>query len=1831
MALTPSQSRLEDLQAKEKFATENEYDYSNPVQGFLQTWVEDELDLNPEEDRLIPRPGRVTINSTQQFKLTQRDIDAYCAAHPQVCAPASQREEIYNRLASGGTQIPEPQPEQPESQDYVPTKMVPPLPTSGTHKVIINQTSFSAVLRVSPSLGAVALEPLFPEQQLIVLDEAVGPQGAFVEVKTLEGPNRDKRLYTLREFLMPLPQTKKSARINLVRMKSLPNSSSISPRWTDKEVNVPYYDGFDAKYKVSVETEYDSPGEEKITERMTEALRTGLQMILKETGKESSDEVVDKLLLEDYFIFARAEDYFVDSKANFPMRVLVTLPFKYIPPLEDKREEEEFDFSVQFPLNKLLDTIALTASKIKSYGPSIKDFESGGMSVQTFDTEKESKLLEDYYVSLGTLVSQNEVESIKFASPKSSDFIIIGWREGYEASYVALLNQQNNEKIPMRVGFESFKKEQPVEAKRTQELIHKMREAKSFKGMWSDFISTFSTVEPVVVVFDESKKDTNQGLDSEIGPPVKSREQMSRENRYLSDDERRVELYEERKNKSTAVALVGMAAEDFPRTARQVNSLESAYERVLNNVNLPFLISEALACLGDIRGLRGDIRSTLGFLSQIHKIPSAIFPDDLPTDDISAAYVSTLKNTLEGMLSSVLISLVKGILGSLGGACEEPPAEETPSLEDLLNAMGKMEGEFDRDKAASFIDDLFNVLTPVEICELLEGNPSDKTLEIAQSLLRRLYPELGLETKSQIIDFFATLGSFINFQLCRDILDEQVPDTDLKVEDFLCEDLTDPLREELLRNKGGMTEDQIREQLAKDKQRKEQLADQLLSALESGPLSDAFKTPDLFCAKGSNDPGAASFVDESFSLMLRETLEGLFGSIITSFNREGDQFSTNTLEQIEYTDSETGEELFRFEPVPQFKEIIATSIPRFESSGEESESFSLPVISDNVTTAATELRLRVDEISSLLQQVDDVINTAPQQSLPLGEEEFFQRANFSNPSNARELTNAYVGREELEKERSSLIDILAIGGAQGSPTSVDYSFNSSLMNQGKEINQIIVRRSEGSNDVVRVEEDIPGSYLQYFREKGLEISDQSPSKIFANLFRTKFIDFVSAEEMDRIYENARTTVYNSIKNKFLRDISNKVISSPFLKKLTNGGYGIELIDLSPQTENPECDVHLLKVKTLIKDVEGQFDQNFCLDYDSLNDTTGDEKNPMEAAIMEACVRLTARHYLVEMLLKSVFTMSAFDSTADYDKIKFSFIKDMTKLTMLEYSAQYYDDFLIEVHEIIAAPTKEESFVEMLRQEYEVIIEPLQNALLLPKSRPSMVREILQEIIEKTNENLEPKQNSQDVEALRSLIKERIIKIQFESPNMQEHNRFFYNRRRSETQLRRFISYSNRLIDRGVATKEEIMKSTTIVDSISLVEDVSFYSNMDNFSKVEGFSVGENKEQLTSINVDSIHPRFVVPISEVINPVSKFLIEDSTNPVFKDFFVHDALLNQIDVRELTDATEINVFFDFFFPIEKYKATFTIHEIVTLSTNSDIRNAFSITRDELNSLFYTITPEKDDWKKQNPNLSQTSAEDITSIVDLEFGVKDTPCGDLSWNYGLGVNWGKPYKGFNFSFAAKAAKDAALQVFKDYVEQNDPNIKLARALAFLSKLACVNIPTTAFSGSLTLIKPPTQLTLLYNALGLGLYEKKRTRDEEELSELGLEERDPCTGELIRQPVEETQETQEQQEAQNGQAPETPREELQREYDALVQEWTEYKELAQEYVRRINEIEADPSSYDIPENGSQRDPAPFTREAEFAIAGWRNQRDAANQRARELEQEFRSSRFAPLREDSE
>jgi hypothetical protein len=439
-----------------------------------------------------------------------------------------------------------------------------------------------------------------------------------------------------------------------------------------------------------------------------------------------------------------------------------------------------------------------------------------------------------------------------------------------------------------------------------------------------------------------------------------------------------------------------------------------------------------------------------------------------------------------------------------------------------------------------------------------------------------------------------------------------------------------------------MTEDQIKEQLAKDKERKEQLADQLLAALEFGPLADSFKAPDLFCAKDSNKPGAASFVDESFSLMLRETLEGLFGAVSTSFNKEGNEFASTTLEQIQY-ENEEGQQLFRFEPVPQFKSIIESSIP--EQVSDNPASFILPVastpVSNSIAESITSRTIQIENALSLIEEItsgsnvnmtrdefmratdsrlsarraeesnikssiqasieDEAFNESifvivfgAEQRFTATEELEAELARVEARIKALELAQTnFDSREDLRAESEQLVELLNSGPASGMPTQITYE------TVGNELTRIIVERDKGSNDVVIVEQGVPSSYSQYFRANGLE--GDSPSDIFASLVRSKFTNFVQPDDLETIRENTRTTLYSTVKNKFLKDISDRIVSSPYFKKLDKAAHGIELIDLSPQTDNPDCDVHLLKVKTLIKDIEGEFDQDFCLDYDSLDD------------------------------------------------------------------------------------------------------------------------------------------------------------------------------------------------------------------------------------------------------------------------------------------------------------------------------------------------------------------------------------------------------------------------------------------------------------------------------------------------------------------------------------------------------------------------------------------------------------------------------------------------------
>jgi len=118
-------------------------------------------------------------------------------------------------------------------------------------------------------------------------------------------------------------------------------------------------------------------------------------------------------------------------------------------------------------------------------------------------------------------------------------------------------------------------------------------------------------------------------------------------------------------------------------------------------------------------------------------------------------------------------------------------------------------------------------------------------------------------------------------------------------------------------------------------------------------------------------------------------------------------------------------------------------------------------------------------------------------------------------------------------------------------------------------------------------------------------------------------------------------------------------------------------------------------------------------------------------------------------------------------------------------------------------------------------------------------------------------------------------------------------------------------------------------------------------------------------------------------------------------------------------------------------------------------------------------------------------FTKIFDFNNNLYDTPCTDLTFNFGSkGICWGNPFAGMGgfFAMALRMARDAALLEFKKYVERNDPAVKLGNRLSFLSKLACFNVPTSAIAGALNVGLPPwfpiTPIAAVYHALGLGVF---------------------------------------------------------------------------------------------------------------------------------------------------
>ena len=1679
MSITNSQARLTDEKSKTKHAEETGYDYAanTVVQASIQSLVEGNLSF--EEDMrlssVIPRAGK-----NNGVIYTQGDIDAYVAAHPQNSARKSDRLRVSEILEAGGTTIEESQEQIQEERDSRVEDRVheryPQIPVIQTHRCKVSTQVYTDPIieekykfrTVSPGID-----------KIIVIDSFLGAEGKFSYAMT-EGAEDTRPFYIESDKLeksddrdaRPFEETTQPTGGNVQDWLNYPDMVlQEAPQTAEVRISV------------ALDSEVISSTMQKM-ELLRKAYEKGVSKILKDKGKRHDTSYMSNVFQDtSYWDFpAQATELHLDPRPGAKVKALVKVKTRNIIPLDDN--EPEWSWKNTYKTEQFRGQAESLKSKIKSLEENIKGHENQGGSVSTFNASYESNNIEIFTKALEKLATQDEEYSNtgkKLFADKG--VLTLYWDKD---SYLVrcTLTKKSGKVYDFKNKFNEFV---ATTTRRTGIFFNFMETITSndMELPWKDFLETYAQFKEVTIT-PKSAKNPAPTVPSEAeGPKIKTLEEFREENNYYSSAERKEKVATERRSQTdfAGIPVLSPLVPFATRTADIVSKdAEDLYDHFINKVDITKMALDAVKCmipdipLESLKSIKNDYEILEKEFERLKKefkegeLLDFLKPEDIPTDDISEAFFKTLRKSLEGMLAQLITSIIGSLLGVFFDSCGKKDKSQTgtnpPALDNLLSDLQDMmqdlfdAGFVDPDTFRNLMNDLSNLLSLKELCDLLRGHPDQETLDIVKNLLATSYCELGLDTDKEIIDFFIAVSGSMNLSIC----DELGSIIDSLPEDFVCPP-DSSVREGLLKGK-GMSQEEIQDQLERERARNRAAIEQLLG----DSLADR-KGPNLFCTKdedGNITPGELPFMDAQFEYTFETTLSSLFRSTYDSFSEEGMRFAQNLFVEVEEKETrhykisppsvadvtnqdprpegtlEVKALVTKRRPVPHLVKFYNN--PSFGASGAKSLEINIPTQLGNSTDRAMEMLTGgTGGDTAVLQDILSTIKSSqsnttskiivteldyceiqektrkPEPILEPEEEKIdVYKTDGLQVNDCGDNTTPVVKAEELSRLRPPQ-----------RPTA-DIAFD--IENAGDCESQNIIGSSVKIGDKEYIgQREVTSDIISFMEEN---IGSESPKNaetciraIYNKSLKSTAISDAVRELRRSRFNNSSQAVARQIREKIYKilmkrlEVSTYVSSPQIIGEGTSSPYErypLEFINLGP-TSTPECDPHLLKLSQLIEEVKDGMQEAMCLDMDGEDD--GSKLSPLESAMMKACIKATFRHYIIETLTTGILTTTTFvGRSSQISDLKCSYIIDKMRDSLNQYSKSpkaekctspdpfsgnmptYLEDFLEQMESSYGEENdgNDSLMRKIIKEEYEIVSEGLLDALLIEDdSNPNPILFF--------SEGEIPTFEAIFVNGLSILLRVGGSASDLDNP-------FIYFREGGE-------------------------------DFFSLVLDKG--------------TLAENLESAygTYISPDGSH-KCVIPLTE------KFSSDSLT--------VNKALLMT------------------FFSIEDCTSALSIHEMETVSRMDSTIASFGETRDNLFSLFYAITPEKDDWKKQNPALSSVGGSSgLTKLFDFNNNVFDTPCTNFSYNFGNNeLCWGSPLKGMGgfFALSLRMARDAALLEFKKYVERNDPAVKLASRLSFLSKLACVNIPTSAIAAAINLynplLTPLTAMGAAYHALGLGVF---------------------------------------------------------------------------------------------------------------------------------------------------
>ena len=296
-----------------------------------------------------------------------------------------------------------------------------------------------------------------------------------------------------------------------------------------------------------------------------------------------------------------------------------------------------------------------------------------------------------------------------------------------------------------------------------------------------------------------------------------------------------------------------------------------------------------------IKGAAEDVDAALERLKEqkfkLPKIPTMDFPDELPVEDIMGDLVEAIGKALLGVLIQAFVSMITNLLEGLIIECQAAEGMDsfgtqdindgldnatdpnngnavTPEsmdnrLADLLDALGVYpfgntkpltDGLPDLspeeispslneqvDVVRNMLSDLSSILTPYELCLLLQGGASNELITLVIDFLNFRYPPADKSkqwTRMRVKKMFAALGGMIDPEYCEQITN---PIGSIRYTKSICDEegaaqlVRRRLYERKNKNRGGvesnkgddspddrMTDKQIDEALKKIRDRKKE-------------------------------------------------------------------------------------------------------------------------------------------------------------------------------------------------------------------------------------------------------------------------------------------------------------------------------------------------------------------------------------------------------------------------------------------------------------------------------------------------------------------------------------------------------------------------------------------------------------------------------------------------------------------------------------------------------------------------------------------------------------------------------------------------------------------------------------------------------------------------------------------------------------------------------------------------------------------------------------------------------------------------------------------------